>query len=264
MTTFPEHWEVPQHIHTALQPASHRTALVIPVINEGDRIVRQLEAIQQAQPDVDIIIADGGSTDGSMEPKRLRTLGVTALITKTGPGKLSAQLRCAYAVALIEGYEGIITMDGNGKDGVEGIQKMVDRLAAGVDYVQGSRYAPGGSAINTPKERAFGNRVIHAPLLGWANGHTMTDTTNGFRGYSRRFLMDPKVAPFRNIFTRYELLFYLTVAAGKLGYTVEEVGVARGYPDHGPTPTKIKGWRGKWDILVQTARAAFGAYGPKP
>ena len=40
-------------------------ALVIPVINEGERIRGQLERIRDADLPVDVIVADGGSTDGS-------------------------------------------------------------------------------------------------------------------------------------------------------------------------------------------------------
>lgn len=264
MTTppFPSSWQVPAHRVDVLAPRTHALALVIPVINEGERILAQLAAIQKAAPMVDVVVADGGSDDGSMEVGRLAALGVGALITKTGPGKLSAQLRCGYAHALRSGYEGILTMDGNGKDGVDGIQRIAERLLDGADYVQGSRYAQGGEAVRTPAERAFANRLVHAPLMSWAGGVRLTDTTNGFRGYSRRFLDDPRVLPFRDVFVRYELLFYLTVRAGQLGMRVEEVGVTRAYPEAGPTPTKINGWKGKWDVLRQTLDAARGRFSP--
>lgn len=261
--TFPSHWSVPDHTVAFFAPKTHDTVLVIPVINEGERILGQLAAIQAAAPGVDVVLVDGGSTDGSMEATRLQSLGVRALITKTGPGKLSAQLRCAYAVALMEGYTGIVTMDGNGKDGADGVQRIADRLAAGADYVQGSRYAQGGVDERTPLERAFANRLIHAPLMSWAGGKRLTDTTNGFRGYSSRYLNDPRVLPFRDVFVRYELLFYLTARAGQIGMQVEEIGVARSYPESGPTPTKIGGWKAKLDVLRQTVNAARGAYHPK-
>src|SRR5450759_2420133 len=65
----------------------------------------------------------------------------------------------------MEGYQGIIAVDGNGKDGVEAIDAFVEKLQAGFDYVQGSRYIAGGRAINTPIDRKIGGRFIHAPLL---------------------------------------------------------------------------------------------------
>ena len=90
-----------------------------------------------------------------------------------------------------KGYDGIVTMDGNGKDGVEAIETFVSRLQQGYDYVQGSRYRSGGRAINTPIDRTIAGRLIHAPLLSLAGRRCDTDTTNGFRAYSAGYLRDP-------------------------------------------------------------------------
>jgi hypothetical protein len=87
--------------------------------------------------------------DGSLDHEFLRQVGVRALLIKTGPGRLSAQLRMAYSWCLIEGYAGIVTIDGNGKDNVEAVAGFVEKLDQGYDYVQGSRYIPGGKAVHS-------------------------------------------------------------------------------------------------------------------
>lgn len=255
-------WQLPAFEALEFAPRREKYALVIPVINEGERIRDQLRRIAALTGRPDIIIADGGSTDGSLDPVFLAKQGVRTRLTKTGPGKLSAQLRMAYAYCLREGYEGVITIDGNGKDGVEAVAAFVARLEAGDDYVQGSRYARGGQAVNTPLDRAFANRMIHAPLLSLASGQRLTDTTNGFRAYSARFLMDPRVAPFRTVFNRYELLFYLTVRAGQLKFRVSEIPVTRAYPTGEKPPTKINGWSARLAVLGQTIAAAAGRFAP--
>lgn len=255
-------WSVPEHERHVLADRRHRYALVIPVINEGERIRAQLRSVHAAGLPVDVVVADGGSTDGAVDADFLRGVGVRALLIKTGAGRLSAQLRMAYAWCLGGGYDGIVTVDGNGKDNVAAVTEFAARLDDGYDYVQGSRYALGGRAHNTPWDRAIGNRVIHAPLLSLASGHWFTDTTNGFRGYSGRFLLDPRVAPFRSVFVNYELLFYLTVRAGQLGFRIAEIPVERAYPRTGAVPTRITTWRAKMDVLAQTIRAALGAYTP--
>jgi glycosyltransferase involved in cell wall biosynthesis len=254
--------EVPASDATVLQEKRHEYALVIPVINEGERIRRQLARIAAVSPAADIVIADGGSTDGSLALDVLRTSGCRALLVKTGPGRLSAQLRMAYAWALDQGYRGVITIDGNGKDGIEAIDAFVAALEAGYDYVQGSRYIPGGQAINTPLDRKLAGRLIHAPLLSLAGRRWYTDTTNGFRGYSARYLGDPRVAPFRNVFERYELLFYLTVRAGQLGYRTTEIAVTRAYPQGEAAPTKIAGFSGRIEMFKELLAVALGRFNP--
>jgi len=255
-------WEIPEYTAQIFAPKKNRYALVIPVINEGSRIQKQLQALSQAAYNIDIIIADGGSTDESLSEDELRAAGVRALLIKNDTGKLSAQLRMGYGWSLLENYDGILTMDGNGKDGIEAIPTFIQKLDEGYGYIQGSRYTKGGQAINTPLEREIGNRFIHSPMLSLAGGQWLTDTTNGFRAYSADFLRDEAVRPFRAVFQNYELLFYLTARAGQLGYKVCEVPVLRRYPDHGKVPTKIAGWRGKVAILIQTFYAAAGRYAP--
>jgi glycosyltransferase involved in cell wall biosynthesis len=254
--------EVPEYEAFVLAERRYDYALIIPVINEGERIRRQLQRVCASVPTIDVIIADGGSTDGSLDQDSLRQCGVRALLVKRGPGKLSAQLRMAYAWALDAGYAGIVTMDGNGKDGVGAINDFVAALETGSDYVQGSRYVPGGRAINTPLDRWIAGRLIHAPLMSLAGRCRFSDTTNGFRAYSRRYLLDPRVAPFRDVFDRYQLLFYLTIRAGQLGYKVREIPVTRSYPQGEPIPSKIGGLRSKAEHLLEVIAVAIGRYHP--
>lgn len=258
----PRKWAVPAHEETDFAERSSRYCLVIPVINEGERIRNQLRAIQTLRMPLDVIVADGGSTDGSLEPDFLSQVGVTALLVKTDTGRLSAQLRMAYAWALARGYEGVITMDGNGKDGIEALALFVDALDQGYDIVQGSRYAAGGKAENTPVDRILAGKLVHAPLISLGARFRYTDTTNGFRAYSARALRDERVAPFRPIFMNYNLLFYLSVRIPRLGYRACEVPVTRRYPHQGKTPTKIAGIKGRLAMLDELAGAVTGRFNP--
>lgn len=242
-----------------------RYCVVIPVINEGVRIKSLLARMQAVQTSsvADIIIVDGGSTDGSLDPDALRKAGVSGLVIKKGPGKLSAQLRCAYAFALDQGYEGIVTIDGNDKDDPEAIPRFIRALEKGIDFVQASRFLPGGVAENTPKSRDFAIRYIHAPCLSLASGFKWTDTTQGFRAYSRRMLLDPKISPFRDVFDTYELLAYLSYRAPKLGYQCLEEPTTRRYPA-GEVPTKISSISGNLAVLRILIQSCLGRFDPKP
>ena len=254
-------WQVPSMETPLWMGRQHPFCLVIPVINEGERIKSLLKRMEvnRISAIADIIIVDGGSTDGSLEIEALKQVGVRGLVVKKGPGKLSAQLRCAYAFSLDQGYEGIVTIDGNDKDDPEAIPRFIKELKSGVDFVQASRFLPGGVAVNTPKSRDFAIRFIHAPCLSLASGFKWTDTTQGFRAYSRRMLLDPRIALFRDIFVAYELLAYLSYIAPKLGYICRELPTARMYPI-GEVPTKIAGFRGNLEILKTLVRACLGKF----
>lgn len=256
-------WQVPTTDTPLWLGKQHPYCIVIPVINEGKRIaslLARMEALQIANL-ADIIIVDGGSTDGSLNPAALEQRGVRGLVVKTGYGKLSAQLRCAYAFALDQGYEGIVTIDGNDKDDPKAIPRFIQALKDGVDFVQASRFLPGGAAVNTPISRDFAIRLIHAPCLRATSGFKWTDTTQGFRAYSRRLLLDPKVAPFRDVFVTYELLAYLSYRAPKLGYVCKELPTIRRYPK-GEVPTKISTIKGNFSVLGILFMACQGKYNP--
>lgn len=262
MSPFHSDWQVPTFTTEVFHPRRTRYCVCVFVINEGDRIRAQMVRMKSLAPAGDIVIADGGSTDGSLASDFAQACGVRAVLTKTGPGKLSAQMRMGLAWALQQGYEGAVVVDGNGKDGIDALPRFHAALSEGWDHVQGSRYVPGGSAINTPFLRHWGVLLLHAPLISLAARHRYTDTTNGFRAYSRRLLLDPRVQPFREVFTAYELHYYLAIRAARLGFRVTEIPVTRTYPEMGNTPTKIAGFRGNWRVLQTLFAACAGRFDP--
>ncbi len=254
---------VPAHRRHIWSGRRSAYCLVIPVINEGQRLhslLRKITAATVTQP-LDIIIADGGSTDGSLEPADLTALGVRALLVKEDAGKLSAQLRMAYAFALEEAYAGVITIDGNDKDDPGTLPDFIQGLEEGWDFLQASRYIEGGLAVNTPKLRDLAIRCIHAPLLSLASGFHWTDTTQGYRGYSARLLSSDALAIFRPVFQSYELLAYLSYRAPKIGMRCRELPTARIYPQ-GEVPTKISAWRGNWEVLRTLLAVCAGRFNP--
>lgn len=255
-------WQIPVFEVSMWLGKQHPYCVVIPVINEGGRIVSLLNRMSTHKISLlaDILIVDGGSTDGSLETESLKQKGVSALLVKTGPGKLGAQLRCAYAFALDQGYEGIVTIDGNDKDDPEATPRFIEALEHGVDFVQASRFIDGGVAENTPRSRDFAIRYIHAPMLSLASGFRWTDTTQGFRAYSRKMLQDARLAPFRDVFNSYELLAYLSYRVPQLGYRCMELPTVRRYPATGEVPTKISGLKGNLTVLSVLFKTCLGIY----
>ncbi|TNF69104.1 MAG: glycosyltransferase family 2 protein [Gammaproteobacteria bacterium] len=257
--------EIPNYTVKEYHKQKKKYCLCIPVINEGEKIKTQLKRMHKANISeyVDIIICDGGSDDQSLSEQLLLANGVSLLLTKCDTGKLSAQLRMGYYYALYQRtYDGIVTIDGNNKDSVEDIIMMAKKLAQGYDFIQGSRYMTNGKAINTPLIRHIAVKLIHIPVISLIAGYHFSDTTNGFRAYSKNYLLDQKVKPFREIFRSYELLAYLSVRAPQLGYKVTEIPVTRRYPEKGKIPTKISFIKGNFQLLKVLVNLLFKKYNP--
>jgi hypothetical protein len=104
-------------------------------------------------------------------------------------------------------------------------------------------------------------RFIHAPMLSLFSGFRWTDTTQGFRAYSRKMLLDARLQPFRDVFMTYELLAYLSYQVPRLGYRCIELPTVRRYPK-GEVPTKISGLKGNLSVLAVLIRTCFGRYNP--
>lgn len=245
-------------------PKCNNYVVLIPIINEGERIHNELQRakINNISSYADIVICDGGSKDGCTNEQILRSLDINTLLVKHDIGKQSAQLRMGIWWAFQRGYNGFITIDGNDKDSIENVPDFIGKLKEGYDFIQGSRFIKGGKAINTPFIRTFSVKFIHAPIISITAGHRFTDTTNAFRAFSEKYLRDERVKPLRDIFQTYELLAYLSVRATQLGLKACEIPVTRAYPT-GKPPTKISFFKGNSNLMKILIKNLFGAYLPQ-
>lgn len=255
---------VPRFICYEYEKKQKDYCLLIPIINEGKRIHKELLRARKAGIGkwTDIIICDGGSDDGATAESIMRKLNVNTLLIKDDVGKQGAQLRMGIWFAMNRGYKGVITIDGNNKDSIEDIPRFIEKLEEGYDLVQGSRFVKGGKAIHTPIIRLLSVRLVHAPIISLTAGKWFTDTTNAYRAYSMSYLMDARVQPLRDIFLTYELLAYLSVRATQIGRKACEIPVTRAYPKNGKAPTKISFFKGNSNLMRILIANLFGRYKP--
>src|SRR3954468_23073037 len=86
---------VPAHDRHVFADKRHKYAIAVFCINEGERIRAQLSRMAPLAELADIIVADGGSTDGSLDRHTLGDFRLRGLLVKRDAGKLSAQMRMA-------------------------------------------------------------------------------------------------------------------------------------------------------------------------
>lgn len=251
---------VPKYSQQIFQKPKSKYAIFIFVLNEGKRIIDQINKWSNYLSSYDLYIVDGGSIDNSNEKLDFYKSNTSGILIKEEDGGLSYQMLIAFDFGLLNSYNGFIFIDGNNKDDCSAIPNFVNLLESGYDHIQGSRFVKHGKAINTPLLRYWGVKLLHAPLISLASKFKYTDTTNGFRGYSSRFINSNKLNIFRAEFKFYELHYYLAIQAGIKNFRVIETPVTREYPLVGKVPTKIKGIKGNILILKTLMLCVFGYY----
>lgn len=144
-------------------------------------------------------------------------------------GGIGHAIKQGYEYALSNGFGLIVVMAGNGKDDPSEIPRLTAPISGqGYDYVQGSRFLPGGRREKNPFLRSIFTRVF--PYV-WTilTGTRVTEVTNGFRAYKASILKDPRVNVWQSWLDRYELEYYLHYKVLTLGYKFGERPVSKDY-----------------------------------
>ncbi len=158
-----------------------RVIMVIPTYDEALNIEWIVGRLRAAQPDVDVMIVDDNSPDGTGDlADRLAAADPQIqVVHRTEKAGLGAAYLQGFAVALAAGYDVIGEMDADGSHQPEQLHLLLSALAT-ADLVIGSRWVPGGSVVNWPKSREFlsrgGNLYVRILL-----GSKVRDATAGFR-----------------------------------------------------------------------------------
>ena len=161
-----------------------RTLVVTPTYQEAANVERFLRAVRAAAPQVDVLVADDNSPDGTGElaEEAALELGQIEVLHRPGKQGLGNAYRHGFRWGLDEGYEVIVQMDCDFSHDPAMITTLLAAVDDGVDCAIGSRYVPGGSTPGWPWYRRwlsrYGNRYTAAVLrLG------IRDATGGFRAY---------------------------------------------------------------------------------
>jgi glycosyltransferase involved in cell wall biosynthesis len=153
-----------------------RVSVVVPTLNEAANLPHILPLLDGYE----VIVVDGGSTDGTLEAARLHAPGAL-LLTQDRRGKGNA-LACGIGAA---GREIVVTLDADGSARVDEIPRFVAALEAGADFAKGSRYLPGGGSSDFTWLRSAGNRFLGS-VVRLLFGTRFTDLCYGYNAFWTR------------------------------------------------------------------------------
>jgi dolichol-phosphate mannosyltransferase len=195
----------------------------------------------------EILLVDDGSTDGTAAVGRSQGVRVLSLPRCGGVGNA---IRVAIAYAREHRFDVLAILAGNDKDRPQEIPRLLQPIQEEhYDFVQGSRYLPGGDFGNMPLYRRVATQFVHPLLFSLITGRWITDSTNGFRAFRLSLFDDPRINLNQPWLNGYELEPYIFYKAIRLGYKVKEVPVTKIYPPHELGYTKMKPISGWWSIL---------------
>jgi len=236
--------------------------VIIPVYGDNDSICWALGRFRKASVNTICLVIDVPSKRVMTHIREAaRQSGVLVHIIKnknrTGVGYA---LRQGLAHLSETRHDVVVIMAGNGKDDPAEIDRLVDPVLRNeCDYVQGSRYLPGGRRGRMPLSRIIFNRLY--PFV-WTliTGRRCTDVTNGYRCYRLDILKDRRIDLDQNWLNGYALEYYLHFKVLTLGYRVKEVAVSKIYPfGNRGGYSKIQPLRDWWQIVSPPVLLLLGA-----
>jgi len=231
---------------------SPRKLVVIPVYNQVGTIGKVLAKFENPSVDAICLVVDCPTEDIVREIHATsKKIDVPVHIIKN-PRRMGVgyAIREGIEYALSERYDIVVIMAGNDKDDpVEIPTLLMPILKDDYDYVQGSRFLPGGKRVRNPFFRGLFSR-LYPFLWTFLTDTRCTDVTNGFRAFKLSFILDRRINVSQSWLDSYQLEYYIHYKALTLGYKTKEVPVSKIYPyRHKGGYSMISPLRDWWKIV---------------
>jgi dolichol-phosphate mannosyltransferase len=160
-----------------------KVLVIVPTYNERESLPVIVAGIRQAEPEVQILIADDNSPDGTGEVADGISSSDSSIqvLHRTAKAGLGAAYLDAFGWAKSKGYDVVVEMDADGSHRPQDLTKILDALTNN-DVVLGSRWIKDGKVVNWAKSREFLSRGGNLYTRIWL-GIPIHDATGGFRAY---------------------------------------------------------------------------------
>ena len=212
-------------------PPRPRTLVILPTYDERATIGAVLDGLTAIEGDLDILVVDDGSPDGTGEIVRARseTDPHVHLVERARKSGLASAYAVGFERAIREGYDLAVEMDSDLSHRPEELPRLLE-AADHHHLVIGSRYVAGGSVTNWSRSRVALSKAgnLYARLC---LGFPIHDATSGFRVYRREALGEIIATPITS--DGYGFQIELVHRAWNLGLSIGEAPISFREREHG-------------------------------
>lgn len=201
-----------------------RGIVITPTYNERDNIVQLIDAVLDLPLELDILIVDDDSPDGTADlvESCLKKSERVHLLRRNGLRGLGRAYIDGFKYALEKGYEAVFSMDADFSHDPKSLQSLM-LVLEGHDVAVGSRYCHGRvSVINWPLHRLFLS-VFAGKYVRLITGLKVFDPTSGFRGFRSQVLHAIDLDTIRS--NGYSFQVETLYRAKRCGFGIKEVPI---------------------------------------
>ena len=191
-----------------------KSTLVVLTLNEIEGMRKIMPRVKKGWVD-EMILADGGSTDGTRE--YAKELGMRVVDQKTkGRGEA---FRVGAAAAK---NEILVYFSPDGNEDPNDIPKLIDKIREGYDMAIASRFSSKSISEDATLIRRIGNNIFTF-VINILFGIWITDAVNGYRAVRKTVMKDLKTDA-----NRFEIEIQMTMRCARKGYKITEIPTFEG------------------------------------
>ena len=197
----------------------HGPNQILALIPANNEAVHISSVVRRASQHLPVLVVDDGSIDQTADLAAQAGAEVFSQSPNQGKGKA---LMAGFRLAMEKGYDGIITLDGDGQHDPDEIPLFIDAFQARQpDLIIGKR-----DFSKMPLVRRFSN-TVGRDMLSWALGQSIPDNQSGYRLISRRLAQDTLAYQESG----FEFEVEMVIRCIHLGYLLEWVPIRTIYGD---------------------------------
>ena len=228
-------------VHSSVETQKKvEVSVVIPCLNEANSLAicvdKAVEAFRKGGLSGEVVVADNGSTDGSIGIAEEHGASVVHVPERGYGAALRAGIAAARGPYIIMG-------DADDSYDFSEVPRFVEKLREGYDMVMGNRFRGGIKAGAMPAlHKYFGNPGLTA-LLNLLFSVGIGDSYCGMRGFTRALYNQLDVRS-----SGMEFALEMIIKSGQIGAKISEIPIVL-WPDKRGRPPHLRSFRDGWRSL---------------